>query len=211
MALPGVVDPLTGAPTPNPLDPTNPASGLSTAPVPVPIDLRQGVGLTGADNYNVQRLTRAQTYLSGALPNYPDLATAVGLAPTDWTTLDQHIQVLGGQVGYGSGIGQLTTQLMQPGAPKVPVADISTLQQTLVKQGFMPPNTPIDRVWSSNSAAAMTAADDANYNKSADRQSARGASAVQFLSWLSDVLPSKVWQALVGTAKILFGWIVHTS
>ena len=61
--------------------------------------------MTGADGYNVMRLTRAQTYLSGALPNYPDLATTVGLAPTDWTTLDQHIQALGGQVGYGSGVG----------------------------------------------------------------------------------------------------------
>src|SRR5260370_36321341 len=114
MALPGVVDPLTGAPTPNPLDPTNPASGLSTAPVPVPIDLRQGVGLTGADNYNVQRLTRAQTYLSGALPNYPDLATAVALAPTDWTTLDQHIPGLGGHGCYGSLSGPHISELIQP-------------------------------------------------------------------------------------------------
>ncbi len=210
MALPGVVDPLTGATTPNPLDPTNPASGLSIAPVPAPIDLTQGVGLTGADHYNVQRLTRAQTYLSGALPNYPDLATAVGLAPTDWTTLDQHIQALGGQVGYGSGIGQLTEHLMTPGAPKVPVADIGTLQQTLVKQGFMPPNTPIDGVWSSNWAAAMKAADDANYNKAQQGQKAGGASAVQFLSWLHDFLPSGVSQALTGTAKFLFGGIAHT-
>jgi len=73
MALPGVVDPLTGATTANPLDPTNPASGQST--VPPLIDLSQGVGLTGADAYNVQRLTRAQTYLSGSMQNYADLAT----------------------------------------------------------------------------------------------------------------------------------------
>jgi hypothetical protein len=210
MALPGVVDPLTGATTPNPLDPTNPASGLSTAPVPAPIDLSQGVGLTGADSYNIQRLTRAQTYLSGALPNYPDLAATVGLAPTDWTTLDQHIQALGGQVGYGSGIGQLTEHLLQPGAPKVPVADLSTLQQKLIQQGFMPPGTPVDGVWNPNWAAAMKAADDYNYNKAQQGQKAGGASAVQFLSWLRDALPPSVEQSLVGTAKFLFGGIAHT-
>jgi hypothetical protein len=218
MALPGVTDPLTGATTANPLDPTNPASGLSSVPpnidlssVPPNIDLSQGVGLTGADAYNVQRLTRAQTYLSGALPNYPDLATTVGLAPTDWTTLDQHIQALGGQVGYGSGVGQLMDHLMTPGAPKVPVADIGTLQSNLVKQGYMPPNTPIDGVWSANWAAAMKVADDHNWNASQQGQKPGGAGALQFLSWLHDISPSSVIQALTGTAKFLFGGIEHTA
>lgn len=209
MALPGVVDPLTGATTANPLDPTNPASGLSS--VPPPIDLSQGVGLTGADAYNVQRLTRAQTYLSGAMQNYPDLAATVGLAPTDWTTLDQHIQALGGQVGYGSGIGQLMDHLMTPGAPKVPVADIGTLQTNLIKQHYMPPDTPVDGVWSANWAAAMKVADDHNWNDAQKGQKAGGASALQFLGWLRDALPPSVGQALVGTAKFLFGSIPHTA
>src|SRR6266568_872043 len=39
---------------------------------------------------------------------------------------------------------------------------------------------------------------------------AGGASSLQFLSWLTDILPSKVGQALVGTAKFLFGGIAHT-
>jgi hypothetical protein len=212
MALPGVVDPVTGATTANPLDPTNPASGQSLvpSPVPQPINLSQGVGLTGADSYNVQRLTRAQTYLSGALPNYPDLATAAALAPTDWTTLDQHIQALGGQVGYGAGVGQLMDTLMQTGQPKVPVADIGTLQQTMVKQGFLPPNTPITGTWDANSAAAFKAMEDASYNTAQQGQKAGGASALQFLSWLHDFMPSSVAQALEGTAKFLFGGIAHT-
>ena len=213
MALPGTVDPLTGVPAANPLDPTNPASGQSTipaAPAPAPVDLSQGVGLTGADSYNVQRLTRAATYLQSAVPNYPDLATAVGLAPTDWQTLDQHIQALGGQPGYGAGVGQLMTQMMAGGTPKVPVADIGTLQQTLVKEGFMPPGTQITGTWSSNWAAAFNAYEDASYNQANSGQKPGGASALQFLSWLGDVLPSKVSQALVGTAKFLFGGIAHT-
>jgi hypothetical protein len=215
--MPGVFDPVAGASTPtNPLDvpASDPGatSGPATTPVPPQIDLSQGVGLTGADHYNVMRLTRAQTYLSGAgTAGYPDLATTAALAPTDWQTLDSHIQSLGGQPGYGLGVGQLMDHLSSPGADKVPVADIATLQRTMIAQGFLPPGASVTGTWDANSSAAFKAMEDHNYNLANQGQKAGGASITQFLGWLTDVLPSKVGQALVGTAKFLFAGIPHTA
>lgn len=207
MALPGL-DPTTGVSTANPLDPTNPAAPTYAAPAP--IDLTAGVGLTGADNYNVQRLTRAQTYLQSATASAPDLSAAVGLAPTDWTTMDQHIQALGGQPGHGAGVGQLLDQMMQTGTQTVPVADIRTLKTNMIAQGFLPPGTPITGTWDSNSAAAFKAMEDKAYNDAHSGIKAGGAGPLQFLQYLNDVLPSKVGQALVGTAKFLVAGIEHS-
>src|SRR5882757_8265635 len=72
------------------------------------------------------------------------------LAPTDWTGMDQHIQALGGTPGYGAGVGQVLDQMMSVGTPKVPVADIATLQQTMVKQGFLLPGQATG-TWDANS------------------------------------------------------------
>src|SRR5437879_1203209 len=108
----------------DPTSPVNPASPDYTLPsAPAKLDLAHPVGLTGADQYNVMRLTRASTYLQSVIPEYPDLHAAVGLAPTDWQTMDSHIQALGGQPGYGLGFGQLLDHLATTAPDKVAVAD----------------------------------------------------------------------------------------
>lgn len=208
MALPGMFDPALGTPEANPLDPTVATGQANTPPR---IDLSAGVGLTGADHYNIQRLTRAQTYLSGSgAAGYPDLSGAVALSSTDWATMDSHIQALGGSPGYGLGIGQLLDHLSSPGADKTGVANLATLQRTMISEGFLPPGTPINGLWDANSSAAFKAMEDYNYNVANQGQKAGGASIFQFLHWMGDTLPSGVGQALVGTAKFLFGGIAHT-
>lgn len=160
-------------------------------------------GGTGADRYLIHRLTRAQTYLDTSLTSHPDIVFGLATAPTSWDEMDDQIRGLGSEPGYGLGVGDLLDHLIDQNPQDIPAPDVAGIKRFLADEGYVLPDTRIDGIWRPGDefAQGLRVWEDDAFQARRRAEKVGGTSIQQWLGYISNVLPSRVWQALAGTAR----------
>lgn len=103
--------------------------------------------------------------------------------------------------GSGWGFSAVLDDLMRREPRSVPVGDIQQTQQFLAEQGYVHDDTPIDGLWSSDWNSAFQRAERDAYEKRIEGHHALSTPTESIFRFLGGVMPSAVWQGVVGGAK----------
>ena len=147
-------------------------------------------------------------------PNLPasvkfDLARSA----LDDDTFENTIGTLGGPKfgAPGVGIASVFENLMTYNPKAVPLTDIRQMQFKLQEYGYLPPNyVPTGMVDSTFMSAKRRADYDALQVKYRGKSSL-SADTLTFLSYLGEVMPQSVWEAVVGEAKGIYKQTIENA
>ena len=133
-------------------------------------------------------------------------------SPLDDDEIDEVSTAFGGNAGAsGFGFAEAFRDMISREPKRVPIDDISTLQQNLVSQGYAPQTALANGVWDPQWYAYFRRWDRDNYDKVIAGHHWGAAPLESGMRIIADTLPSNVWQNLVGSAKGLIEQAPETA
>ena len=150
-----------------------------------------------ADAYLMRRL--ALTRRAEALPASVQFDLARAPIPDD--QLEGVLGEFGVELGNGWGIADITHRLLSGQPDTEGVADIRKLQENLKLQGYLPPTYNPTGVWNDQDYIALRQADRDAMDAQRSGKSLLAAPVATGMKLITDTLPSRVWQGVVGAAK----------
>lgn len=101
----------------------------------------------------------------------------------------------------GWGFANVFEEMLSREPRKVPVEDLSKLQQNLKNEGYLPPDHPTDGVWGPDSAAAFSQFDRDNGDQVRQGNNLLSGTVQDGVRFFGSMLPRSVIQGVIGTAK----------
>jgi hypothetical protein len=101
----------------------------------------------------------------------------------------------------GFGFSEIMRDMLSREPRRLPLTDIQKLQQNLITQGYAPPEAQPNGVWDPSWYAYFRRWDRDNYEKVVAGHHWGAAPLEAGIRAITNTLPSRVWQGLVGSAK----------
>ena len=123
-------------------------------------------------------------------------------SPMDDDQLEEIVDNFGGD-GKASGFGfsEILRDMTSREPHKIPTPDLAKLQENLITQGYAPPGTEATGVWDPNWYAYFRRWDRDNYEKVIAGHHWGAAPLEAGIRAITNTLPSRVWQGVIGSAK----------
>ncbi|HXF73156.1 MAG TPA: hypothetical protein VNO79_11160 [Actinomycetota bacterium] len=123
-------------------------------------------------------------------------------SPLSDDELEQVVDAFDGKASAsGFGFSEILRDVLSREPRRIPVPDLKRLQENLIRQGYAPPDAQANGVWDPNWYAYFRRWDRDNYEAVVAGRHWGAAPIEAGIRAITNTLPSRVWQGLVGTAR----------
>lgn len=130
------------------------------------------------------------------------MAFDLARSPLDDDELEQIVDSFEGRASAsGFGFSEILREVLSREPRKIPVGDLRRLQQNLISQGYAPPDAEATGVWDPSWYAYFRRWDRDNYEQVIAGKHWGAAPIEAGFRLITNTLPSRVWQGLIGAAK----------